>query len=561
MQHSTWSGWYKIVQPTPESTPIQDNMNLDSSVYNNYSWYQNLVYGVASRITRYREYDIMDNDSDISRALDLIAEEMTTCNESDIAFGIKLNTDIANGLHPSVVSALNIALKQWYKKRGFDKNLYKIARNVIKYGDNFFIRRKANTSKETWEYVNSKNVHGAYVDENDVTNVLMWLIEPAIKDPKKIGNVGATSKVYDTYPANEIVRFTLNDDMSDNAPFGDSILSCVYRDHKRKELLEDAIVIYRIQRAPERRVFYLDVGKMSPQRTSQYLKSVETELKQKRIPSSTGGHNNVDSTYNPQSMSEDFFFAVRPHGNNSRVDVLPGGQNLGELTDLEHFRRKVLEGLRIPPSFLPNFQTADLNSNFSDGNTATAYMTEIQFYKYILRLQKALNTTIDREFKLFLSQIGVNIDQALFDVELQKPTNFEKYRQSTINANLLTQLGNADGVAYLSKRFILSKYLSLSQAEIAENETLLMQERGIKRTKSKPYVAIYNPDNMSGDDGSDMSGGMGGSIGGSMGGDIGDINLDDDTSPELDNADEKTPDDAEVVPPTDDEQPSDSKSK
>jgi len=222
------------------------------------------------------------------------------------------------------------------------------------------------------------------------------------------------------------VRFTLNDDMSDQAPFGESVLSSVYRVQKQKELLEDAIVIYRVQRAPERRVFYIDVGKMPPQRTKQYLETIKNEIRQKKVPSVSGGTANIDSTYNPQSMSEDFYFASRPGGAGSRVETLPGGQNLGELGDLEYFRSKVLEGLRIPPSYLPNFETNDMSGSFSDGNVGTAYMQEIQFFKYVERLQEHINDILDIEFKRFLKSLDIRIDESREKIVRSFPTNFDK---------------------------------------------------------------------------------------------------------------------------------------
>ncbi len=97
-------------------------------------------------------------------------------------------------------------------------------------------------------------------------------------------------------------------------------------------MLEDAILIYRVHRAPERRVFFIDVGTMPPNKSSQYLERIRYEVQQKRIPSRTGGGANVvDSTYNPMSILEDYFFAVTSEGRGSKVEVLPGGENLGDI--------------------------------------------------------------------------------------------------------------------------------------------------------------------------------------------------------------------------------------
>lgn len=503
METAKWTGFYKVVKPEPDVTTVVDNMALDSSAYNNYSWYQRLVHGSATRLSKYQEYDNMDQDVDIARALDLVAEEMTNINpKTKLPVNLNITSDPSIGISPNITTTLRIALQHWCDQRGFATRLFTIARNTIKFGDLFLIRRNGKTYKEIWEYVNAKNVMGAIVDANDITKIIAWQIRVDVKKPNSTlattNNVGAQGgQTYDTEVilAENVIRFSLNDDMSDQAPFGESVLSKIYRVQKQKELLEDAIIIYRVQRAPERRVFYIDVGKMPPQRTKQYLEQIKNEIRQKKVPSISGGVSNIDSTYNPQSMSEDFFFASRPNGNNTKVETLPGGQNLGELTDLEYFRQKVLEGLRIPPSYLPNFQSTE-TITYNDGNVGVAYMQEIQFYKYVIRLQHNINKALDTEFKQFLRNIDIQIDPNIFNITLPEPTNFEIHKQAAVDSNLLSQFGNADGVQYLSKRFILQRYLGLTPSEIATNEKLLAQERGLNFSKGDHILQIYNPDLM-----------------------------------------------------------------
>lgn len=543
-----YTGYFKIVEPQPDTTKITDNVSSDGSAYNNYSWYQRLVHGSSSRISRYQEFDTMDRDVDVARALDLIAEEMTN---RDGKTGMRLNIDLlteeGREIPDSLVATLRVALKHWIRIQSFDSQLFDVCRSTIKYGDTMFRKSKA-TRK--WEYINPKHVLAAVVDAEDATKIVAYQIRTDVKKPNQSG--GYSSQVTQEYetelvPANEIARFTLNDDMSEQAPFGLSVLADVYRVQKQKELLEDAIVIYRVQRAPERRVFYVDVGKMPPQRTKQYLEQVKNELRQKKVPSSNGGVSAVDSTYNPQSMSEDFFFASRAGGNGTRVETLPAGQNLGELTDLEYFRDNLLRGLRIPPSFIPNFQTGDSAGAFSDGQTGNAYVQEIQFFKYVERLQSKVNDTIDIEFKRFAKDLGLRIDESFYKVRLPTPTNYEKYKEAAVDADLLNQFGNADGVEYLSKRFVMSRYLKMTPEEIATNEMLLRQERGISPADGQALVRIYNPDlmDMEDPDSDGDSSGMGGP--GGSGGMGGPGDMDDDGSLEGDDADTPETDDADAV--------------
>ena len=519
MDQAKWTGYFKIVEPQAQTTAVTDNMSLDASAYNNFSWYQRLVHGSSSRLSRYREYDKMDQDVDVSRALDLVAEEMTTPpSKSKLPLVVDLQVEDGKAIPNNLVSTINAALMHWCTINKMNTRLFKIARNTIKYGDLIFRKRKTpNGHTFVWEYVSNTNVIAAVVDEDDIHKIVAFQIRADINKPKPglgVTSISNTNRDFETemVPASEIVFFSLNDDMSDQAPFGLSVLSDVYMSQMQKQLLEEAIVIYRVQRAPERRVFYIDVGKMPPQRTKQYLEQIKNEIRQKKVPTAAGGVANMDTVYNPQSMSEDFFFTQRPGGGGSRVETLPGGSNLGELTDLEYFRSKVLEGMRIPPSFLPNFQTQDNSGTFSDGAAGTSYMQEIQFFKYVCRLQQYVNVALDAEFKQFMMGLGLNIDPALYTIKLPTPTNFEQYRQAAIDSELLNQFSSADGVEYLSKRFILTRYLGLSAEEVATNESMLRQERGFDPKDQNSLVKIYNPDMMDVDSGD--SGAGGGSLGG-----------------------------------------------
>ena len=315
MQQSKWTGYFKVIQPQNDTVKISDNMSTDASAYNNYSWYQRLVHGSSSRISRYQEYDTMDRDVDVARALDLIAEEMTNKNgKTGLPLNVELQLEDGHHIKNNLVATIRVALKHWCHIHKLTNKLFDVSRHTIKYGDVFF--RKTEAAKP-WQYINAKHVLAAVVDSEDVTKIVAYRVRTDIKKPRQnAGGAVPVQQMYETeiIPASEIVRFTMNDDMSEQAPFGESVLATVYRVQKQKELLEDAIIIYRVQRAPERRVFYIDVGKMPPQRTKQYLETIKNEIRQKKVPSVNGGSSTIDSTYNPQSMSEDFYFAQRPNG-------------------------------------------------------------------------------------------------------------------------------------------------------------------------------------------------------------------------------------------------------
>ena len=144
--------------------------------------------------------------------------------------------------------------------------------------------------------------------------------------------------------AEHVVHMSMSDGLDNLFPFGQSVLEQIFKVYKQKELLEDAIIIYRVQRAPERRVFYIDVGNMPTHLAMQFVERVKNEINQRRIPSTSGGVNYIDATYNPMSINEDYFFPQTAEGRGSKVDTLPGGTNLGEIDDLKFYTNKLFRG-------------------------------------------------------------------------------------------------------------------------------------------------------------------------------------------------------------------------
>jgi hypothetical protein len=506
-----FSSYFKVVSPKPGVTTMTDSQGIgDQGAYANYTWYQRLIQGAASRITRYREYDLMDNDIEIARSLDTIAEEMIGSDpNTDMPLELNIVSEKQENIPTSVVLTLKSALRYWSDLHDWQNRLFKVARVTVKYGDCFFIRHK---ETQKWEYVHPKCVIAAIVDERDMTRVIGWQIRRDAKAPNSpynasVGQFGASAnELVDTFSTDEVVVFSLNDDISESAPFGESVLRAVYRAQKQKELLEDAILIYRIQRAPERRVFYIDVGKMPPQRVKSYLEGIKNEIRQRKIPTAGGGVDQVDSVYNPQSMSEDFFFAQRPDGRGSKVETLPGGQGLGELADLEYFQWKVFRGLRIPLSYM---REGTDGATANDGKVGTAYIQELRFAMYVKRLQGYISRIIDKEFKRYLRQTGINVDPAIFNVSLPEPENFGVYRQQELDNSLLTTFQSASGITFLSPRFTMKKYLQLTDEEILTNERLKREELGLNPNGGpEDLIQIYGPPPEDGGMGMGAGGGM-----------------------------------------------------
>jgi hypothetical protein len=286
--------------------------------------------------------------------------------------------------------------------------------------------------------------------------------------------------------AEHVIHMSMSDGLDNLFPFGQSVLEQVFKVYKQKELLEDAIIIYRVQRAPERRVFYIDVGNMPTHLAMQFVERVKNEINQRRIPSTAGGTNFIDATYNPMSINEDYFFPQTAEGRGSKVDTLPGGTNLGEIDDLRYFTNKLFRGLRIPSSYLPT-GAEDGQQQYNDGRVGTAYIQELRFNKYCARLQSMLAQTFDEEFKLWIKSKGYNIDNGMFELKLNPPQNFAQYRQTEMDQARVNTFTAIAELPYMSKRFALKRYLGLSEEEMARNAELWAEENNVpqkKQTKS-----------------------------------------------------------------------------
>jgi intein/homing endonuclease len=175
------------------------------------------------------------------------------------------------------------------------------------------------------------------------------------------------------------------------------------------------------------------------------------------------------------SINEDFFFPQSAAGRGSSVEVLPGGSNLGEVTDLRLFTNKLFRGLRIPSSYLPT-QTDEAANVHADGKTGIAMIQEFRFNAYCKRLQSQIVDAFDREFKLFMKFRGINIDNSVFDLRLNEPQNFTKYRQIEVDTARIQTFTQLEQYPYLSKRFLMKRYLDLSEEEMQENEKMWAEE-------------------------------------------------------------------------------------
>ena len=475
--------------------------------YRNYASRLPEVYsGHPNRVERYNQYENMDMDSEINACLDILAEFSTqTLNGEEIPFAVAYHDTPTD----NEVEIIKKQLQQWVKLNKLDQRIFRIFRNTLKYGDQVFVR-----DPETFEmyWVDMTKVARVIVNESEGKQPEQYIIRDlnpnfqnltvAVKtttdyqaNPPSTGYVPPYNYTAPNAPAasgqsrfsaaiNEsvidakhVVHIGLSEGLDFYWPFSMSILETIFKTFKQKELLEDAVLIYRVSRAPERRVFKIDVGNMPSHLAMAFVERVKNEIHQRRIPSNNGGGNNImDASYNPLSINEDYFFPQTADGRGSSVETLPGGSNLGEIDDLKYFNNKMIRGLRVPSSYLPTGPD-DSDRPMTDGRVGTALIQEYRFNQYCERLQRLVIQKLDDEFKMFMRWRGFNIDSSLFSISFNPPQNFASYREAELDTTRVSTFNQLEQVPYLSKRFLLKRYLGLTEEEIRENEQLWEEER------------------------------------------------------------------------------------
>ena len=507
----SWKKYFTPVDVSGKLSPISGNMATGGNMpgRTNYSSYLPDIYaGHPNRLERYGQYDTMDTDSEVNAAFDILAEFCTQSNDEN---GTPFQIFFKEQATQTEIKIIKKYLQQWTRLNHFQIRMFKIVRNAFKYGDTFFVRDPENQS---WMYIDPSKVDKIIVNESDGKKPEQYFIRdfnPNLEtlattaiQPTNVtgggssygagqtgagGSRGMTGSVPQAtgsrftqnqnqyaIDARHVIHISMSEGLDNNYPFGNSLMEGIFKVFKQKELLEDSILIYRIQRAPERRVFYIDVGNMPSHLAMSFVERVKNEVNQRRIPSVTGGSQSViDASYNPLSINEDYFFPQTAEGRGSKVEILQGGQNLGEIDDLRYFTNKLFRALRIPSSYLPT-GSDDGGSNFNDGRVGTAYIQELRFNKYCERLQSLLNGPFDNEFKLYLHTQGVNVDSNVFEIQFNPPQNFAAYRQAEMDTARVNTFNTMIAVPMISKRFAMKRFLGMTTEEVAENEKLWKEE-------------------------------------------------------------------------------------
>ncbi len=358
--------------------------------------YTQAVYYEPTRLGSYYDYESMEYTPEISAALDIYAEESTTVDQN----GYMLQIYSESKRIKSILADL------FNNNLDINTNLPMWTRNTCKYGDNFvYLKLDSN-----------KGVTGCM----QLPNIEIERLERGMK--------GKSQQNAEQDPDQKALRFTwknkdmefvtwemahfrlLGDDRK--LPYGTSMLEKARRIWKQLLLAEDAMLIYRTSRAPERRIFKIFVGNMDDQDVEAYVNRVANKFKRSQnVDSKTG---NVDMRFNQMAVDQDYFIPVRDPAAPNPIDTLPGAQNLSEIADIEYIQKKLLTALRVPKAFL-GFENV-----IGDGKNLS--LQDIRFARTINRIQKSMLQELNKIAIIHLFLLGFEDELNNFTLSLTNPS-------------------------------------------------------------------------------------------------------------------------------------------
>ena len=408
--------------------------------------YNDQLYQQQLRLGLFRDYESMDSDAIIASALDIYSDESTMKNEYGEVLSIETTNDnVYDILHNLFYDVINIEF-----------NLWPWIRNMNKYGD-FFLQLEV---AEKYGVVNVTPLSAydvARLEGHDVENSqnVQFMLTPH-QDAARHSSTNPEQVTYENY---EVAHFRLLSD-ANYVPYGRSMLEAGRKVWKQMTLMEDAMLIHRIMRAPEKRIFKLDIGNIPPAEVDNYMQQVVNKMKKAPIIDEKTGDYNL--RYNIQNLTEDFFLPVRGGDSGTSIESL-SGLNYDAVDDIEYLKNKMLASLRVPKAFLGYEEGL--------GSKATLAAEDVRFARTIERIQRIVVSELTKIAVVHLYAQGYR-DQELvnFDLKLTNPSTIyeqekiELWNQKTSLAESMTR----DGL--LSSDWIYKNIFNFTDDDIKEND-------------------------------------------------------------------------------------------
>jgi hypothetical protein len=409
------------------------------------------VHKKSLRLGLFKDYESMDSDGIVSSALDIYADESTM--KSEYGSVLEITTDNDN-----IKAILN---NLFYDVLNIEFNLWPWVRNMCKYGD-FFLQLEINekygiTNVSPLSAYDVSRVEG--LDEQNPHYVKFVLEQGGDQH-----SAYSTQKPHQTELENfEVAHFRLLSD-SNFLPYGKSMIEQGRKVWKQLSLMEDAMMIHRIMRAPEKRVFQIDIGNIPPNEVDNYMQKVLNKMKKTPIIDQATGEYNLK--YNMQNITEDFFLPVRGGDSGTRIESLPG-LSYEAVEDIEYLKNKMLAALRVPKAFLGYEESL--------GSKATLAAEDVRFARTIERIQRITVSELTKIAIVHLYSQGYqDADLVNFELNLTNPsTIYETEKVELWNSK--TQLASSmlqDGI--VSTEWIYKNVFNFTDDKIKEMDNQIV---------------------------------------------------------------------------------------
>jgi len=405
---------------------------LQRSFYETHQGAQSMAYHQVRR-ELFRDYDAMDMDPIIGSALDIYADESTTKNEYGDVLQIKsTNENVREMLHNLFYDIMNVEF-----------NLWPWIRNLVKYGD-AFVALEIMPGKGIINVAPHSTYNVERLEGTDPNN------PDYVKYKIELDRFG--KKEYEQY---EMAHFRMLSD-TNFLPYGKSMIEGARRIWKQLSLMEDAMLIHRIMRAPEKRVFKIDIGNIPPQEVDNYMQKIINKMKKTPFVDKNTGDYNLK--YNIQNLTEDFFLPVRGSDSGTTIDNL-AGLDYAAIEDIDYLKNKLFAALRVPKAYL----SYDENVN----GKATLAAEDVRFARTIERIQRTVVSELAKIAVVHLAANGIE-DSEMTNFELSLTNASTIYEQEKVNlwSEKVRLATDVKALNMLSSDWAYHNVFGLSQDEI-----------------------------------------------------------------------------------------------
>ena len=404
-----------------------------------------------NRRRRYKDYEEMDEYPEIGAAFDIYADDSTQRGLRGERWAVKSDNDM-------VVDEV----ETFFDTIRLDKLLWDIIRNTVKYGDCFTeLILDVNKPQEGVKKIKILNPNWILRVENEFGYLKKFLQEIPNMESLQYAEVGQSNVnrpvKYIELDKNQIVHFRLHTSDPIFYPYGKSIAALCHRVFRSLKMMEDAMMIYRLSRAPERRIFYVDTGNLPTSKAEMFIERLKQKFKKEKFYNSPKG--TVDSRYNPMSMDEDFFVPTK-NGRGTKIETLPGATNLGEIEDVRYYRDKLLAGLKIPKDYIvEKEQSPERKANLSQ--------LDVKFARTIQRVQIDVETGLENMAKRHLQLRGfpASVIKNL-KIKLPEPSDMSEKRKLDVDEQKTRVIQAVQGLNLFSKESIYREFYDMTEDEI-----------------------------------------------------------------------------------------------